>query len=391
MTGEDSGPAGGAGPEKAVNEVRVMVLAAGLGTRLMPLTGEVSKPMVPIVNRPVMEHLLRLLARCGFTDIIANTHYQPEGITGHFGDGSKWDLNIDYSYEQDLLGTAGGVKKVEEFFGGKTFIVLSGDALTDADLREMLEFHRRKKALATIMVTPVEETSRYGVVLTDDKDLVVGFQEKPPDAEALSNIANSGVYIFEPEILDLIPADEPYDFGRELFPLMVERLEAVYAWRHDHYWNDVGSIEEYQRSNFDALEGRVEVDIPGTEVAPRVWVGHDTRINKNVLMTPPVCIGDRCVIDKGARIIGPVVVGPGTEVSAGAVLHRGIKWGGGYIGRDSSMVGSIIGSKSRIGAGAAVLNGAVLGSGCVVNDGIVIHHSVKIMPGTVVDSDSKAS
>jgi mannose-1-phosphate guanylyltransferase/phosphomannomutase len=366
-----------------------MVLAAGFGTRLMPLTGEISKPMVPIVNRPVMEHLLLLLARCGFTDVMANTHYQPQGITGYFGDGSHWNLNLNYSHEEDLLGTAGGVKNVESFFGGNTLVVLSGDSLTDADLGELLAFHRRKKALATIMVTPVQETSRYGVVLTDDEDLIVGFQEKPPDAEALSNVANSGVYVLEPEVLEMIPAGQPYDFGRELFPLMVDRRDALYAWRHDYYWNDVGSIEEYQRSNFDALEGRVKVEMPGVEIAPGIWVGRDTHINKNVLLTPPVCIGDRCMIEKHARLIGPVVVGPDTVVSAGAVLHRGIKWGGGYIGRDVSMVGSIIGSKSRIGDRAAVLNGAVLGSGCVVKDGIVIHHSVKIKSGTIVDSTSQ--
>lgn len=367
----------------------VMVLAAGLGTRLMPLTGEISKPMVPIVNRPVMEHLMRLLARHGFRHIVANLHYLPDAITEHFGDGSQWNLNLSYSREERLLGTAGGVKKCEPFFRGKTFMVASGDALTDVNFSELMAFHRERKALATIVVTPVDDTSNYGVVLAEDDGRVVGFQEKPSAAEALSNVANSGIYVFEPEVLDLIPADGPYDFGSELFPLLVEEGAALYSWSHEYYWNDVGSIEEYQRGNFDALEGRVSIEMPGVEIAPAIWVGHDTRIDEDVLMTPPVCIGDRCRIETGARIIGPVVVGPDTQVSAGAVLHRGIKWGGSYIGRDASMVGSIIGSKSRIGDRAAVLNGVVLGSGCEVMDGIVIHESVKIMPGTVVDGDSQ--
>lgn len=379
---------GGHGSAAGEADVRVMVLAAGMGTRLMPLTGEISKPMVPIVNRPVMEHLIRLLARCGFRDLMVNLHYLPDAITGYFEDGSQWDLNVNYSHEERLLGTAGGVKKCEEFFSGKTFLVVSGDALTDVNMVELLAFHRESKALATIVVTPVEETSHYGVVLAEDDGRVVGFQEKPPEAEALSNVANSGIYVFEREVLDLIPAGRPYDFGRELFPLLVETGAALYSWRHNYYWNDVGSIEEYQRGNFDALEGRVRVEMPGVEIAPSIWVGHDSRIDRNVLMTPPVCIGDRCTIEEGARIIGPVVVGPDTVVSARAVLHRGIKWGGSYIGRDASMVGSIIGSKSRIGDRAAVLNGVVLGSGCEVKDGIIIDDSVKIMPGTVLDGNS---
>lgn len=366
---------------------RVMVLAAGMGTRLMPLTGDISKPMVPIVNRPVMEHIVLLLAREGFSDIVVNLHYLPMAIQEYFGDGSRWDLSIEYSHEERLMGTAGGVKKCEDLLGAGTFLVMSGDALTDVDLRELISYHRRKKAMATIMVTPVEDASKYGVVLAGDDGRVKGFQEKPPEAEAVSREANSGIYVFEPEILDLIPRDLPYDFGRELFPALVDSGESLYAWRHDYYWNDVGSIDEYQRGNFDALEGRVDVELPGIEISKGVWVGLDTRIDKDVLVTPPVCIGDRCVIEERARLLGPLVIGPDTVVSAGAVLHRGIKWGGGYIGRDASVTGSIVGSDFRIGNGAAV-DGAILRSGTVVKDGIVIHPSVRIVPGTVVDGDT---
>jgi len=366
---------------------RVMVLAAGMGTRLMPLTGEISKPMVPVVNRPVMEHLVRLLARHGFHEVVVNLHYLPEAITGHFGDGSRWGLSIDYSKEERLLGTAGGVRKCQEFLGTGTFMVMSGDALTDVDLRGLIAYHLQNNALATIMVTPVEETQKYGIVLADDEGRVKGFQEKPAEAEALSKVANSGIYVFEPEIFELIPGEGPYDFGRELFPLLAERGEALFAWKNDYYWNDVGSIDEYMRGNFDVLEGNVDVEIPGVEISPGVWVGTGTRIDREVLVTPPVCIGDRCVIEEGARLVGPLVIGPDTVVRAGAALHRGIKWGGGYIGRDASVMGSVIGSDFRIGDGAAV-EGVILGSGAVVEDGIMIHPSVKIVPGTVVDGDA---
>lgn len=372
-----------------VANVRVFVLAAGVGTRLMPLTGEIAKPMVPIVNRPVMEHTIRRLARTGFRQLMVNLHYLPDAIRGYFGDGSRWGLEIGYSEEERLLGTAGGVKRCEDFLREKgTFLVVSGDALTDVDLLEMLRFHKEGGALATIMVTPVEDVSHYGVVMSDGAGRVTGFQEKPAEAEARSRVANSGIYAFEPEIFEEIPEGRPYDFGRELFPALIESRAPLHAWSHRYYWNDVGSIEQYQRGNFDALEGNVRLEVPGVEIAPRIWIGADTKIKEDVLMTPPVCIGDRCVIDSGARLLGPVVVGPDTTVSAGAVLFRGIKWGGGYIGRDASMVGSIVGSGSTIGDGAAVLDGAVIGSGAVVKDGIVIDPSVRIMPGTVVDRDN---
>jgi NDP-sugar pyrophosphorylase family protein len=332
-----------------------------------------------------MEHLMMLLSRCGFRELMVNLHYLPEAIAGHFGDGSHWGLSVNYSPEKRLMGTAGGVKKCEDFFSGGTFLVVSGDALTDVDLREFLEFHREKRALASMVVTPVSDTSRFGVVLADDEGRVTGFQEKPPEAEALSNVASSGIYAFEPEILDWIPPDRPYDFGRELFPMLVEMGEALYAWRHPYYWNDVGSIEEYQRGNFDALEGKVNVDIPGREIAEGIRVGAETEIHKNVVMTPPLCIGDRCVIEEGARLLGPVIVGPDTVVSAGAVLYRGIKWGRGYIGRDASLVGSIVGSNSRIGRGVVLLDGVVLGSGSVIDDGIVIDPSVRIISDKLVE------
>ncbi|MBN2168082.1 MAG: NDP-sugar synthase [Actinobacteria bacterium] len=359
---------------------RIMIMAAGKGTRLMPLTETIAKPMVPIVNRPVLEHLLNLVSSSGFKDVVINVHYLPDDIINHFGDGSELGVNIEYSREEKLMGTAGGVKKCEKFLGAGTFLVLSGDALTDVDLSKMLEFHRSKGALATIMVTPVEDTTSYGVVVSDAENRVTGFQEKPTEAEALSNLANSGIYVFEPEIFNYIPEEQPFDFGRELFPMLVERGEAVFAWKHNYYWNDVGSVYEYQKGNFDALEGRVRVKIPGVEIAKNIWVEKNTKLNKEVVMTPPICIGDHCVIEEGARLLGPVIVGPHTIVRAGAVLYKGIKWGRGYVGRDVSMVGSIVGEGSRIEQGAVLLDGVVLGGGTVVKEGIVVDPTVKVMP-----------
>lgn len=379
-----SGPENGA--TMNANTPRAMILAAGLGTRLMPLTEEIAKPMVPIVNRPVMEHLVRLVAGQGIDRVCVNLYYHPDAIRDHFGDGSEWRVAITYSHEERLLGTAGGVRKCAGFLGDGTFLVLSGDALTDVDVNRLLDFHRDRGGLVTMVATPVARTEQYGVIMADPEGKVIGFQEKPTAAEALSSIANSGIYVLEPEVLEFIPEDRPYDFGRELFPRLLEEGAAMYAWRHDYYWNDVGSIEEYQRGNFDALEGRVAVDIPGVEVAEEIHIGSESRIGEDVVITPPVCIGDECVVERGARLLGPVIVGPRTTVSAGAVLHRGIKWGGGYIGRDVSIMGGIVGSDSRIEKGAVLLEGAVLGSRSVVEEGIVIHPSAKIATGSLVES-----
>lgn len=373
---------GGSG--RNAGQARVMVLAAGLGTRLTPLTGEVSKPMIPLVNRPVMEHLVKLLSGQGFRDIMVNLHYLPELIQEYFGDGSRWGARMHYSLEEELMGTAGGVRRCRDFFGESTFIVVSGDALTDVDLKSMLAFHREKQATATIMATPVDDTSSYGVLLTDDDCRVTGFQEKPRPGEALSRIANSGIYIFEPGIFELMPPDGPYDFGRQLFPALVEEGGAVYAWEHANYWNDVGSIEEYRRGTVDALEGRVRVDIEGEEVQPRVWTGPGTSIDRSALITPPVCIGKNCRISRNARVLGPSVLGDGTVVEEGAVVHRGIIWDGSRVGSRVVAAGCIAGSHCTIGSGAVVSDGSVLGNGSAVVDGAVVDPGGKIEPGDVV-------
>src|SRR5450830_1731267 len=201
---------------------KAMVLAAGLGTRLRPLTDLISKPMAPIANKPVMEHIIELLAEHGFSEIVCNLHWYPEAIKDYFGDGSKYNIKITYSYEPELLGTAGGVKKVEAFFEGQTFLILSGDALTDIDLTELMDFHRKKGGICTLVLTEVDDPSQYGVVITDDESRITGFQEKPLMGEAKSSLANSGIYVFEPDIFSHIPYGSFYDLGRDLYPKLLE-------------------------------------------------------------------------------------------------------------------------------------------------------------------------
>lgn len=368
-----------------MSKSKAMVLAAGLGTRLRPLTDLISKPMAPIVNKPVMEHIIELLEQHNFKDIVCNLHWYPEVIKNYFGDGSRWGVNITYSFEEELLGTAGGVKKVEDFFEGKTFLIMSGDALTDINLTDLMEYHKKKGGIGTLVLTEVEDTSQYGVVLLDENKKIYGFQEKPLPGEAKSNLANSGIYVFEPEIFKYIPEGKFYDFGKNLFPDLLDKGVSYYGYIHKQYWNDVGTLDEYQQGNFDALEGKVKVKIRGKQIKEGVWIGRNCKIQEDVVIIPPVCIGDNCTIKKGAKLFGPIILGDNTVVDERAVMYRGIKWGSGYIGKDTSLIGAIIGFDAKIKSKASVLEKAVIGSKSVIENGIIIHPSVKIMSNEVIN------
>jgi NDP-sugar pyrophosphorylase family protein len=363
---------------------KAMILAAGLGTRLRPLTDLISKPMAPIVNRPVMEHIVELLVKHNFKDAVSNLHWFPEAIKDHFGDGSRFGINLSYSFEDVLVGTAGGVKKVELFFENNTFLVVSGDALTDMNLSEVMDFHKQKGGIATLVLTEIDDPSQYGVVLVDGNSKITGFQEKPLAGEEKSNLANSGIYVFEPEIFQHIPENSFYDFGKNVFPALLEQNIPYYGFKHNHYWNDVGGLDEYQKGNFDALEGKVKVSIPGNQIRDGVWVGKNCRIQEEVVIIPPVCIGDSCTIKRGAKLFGPIILGNNTIVDERAVLYRGIKWGSGYIGKDASLIGAIIGYNTKIKDKASVLEKAVIGSKSIIGDGIIIHPSVKIMSNEII-------
>ncbi|MBM3707542.1 MAG: NDP-sugar synthase [Actinobacteria bacterium] len=367
-----------------MNKNKAMVLAAGLGTRLRPLTDLISKPMAPIVNKPVMEHIIELLVKHNFKDVVCNLHWYPEAIKDYFGDGSRWGLSISYSYEEFLMGTAGGAKNVEDFFECQTFLIISGDALTDIDLTEVFKFHKRKGGIATLVLTEVDDPSQYGVVILDKEDKIVGFQEKPLAGEEKSNLANSGIYVFESDIFNYIQEKTFYDFGKNVFPDLLLKQIPYYGFKHSQYWNDVGGLEEYQRGNFDALEGKVKVNIPGKQIREGVWVGKNCRVQEEVVIIPPVCIGNSCTIKKGAKLFGPIILGDNTVVDERAVLYRGIKWGSGYIGKDASLIGAIIGYNAKIKDKASVLEKAVIGSKSIIGDGIIIHPSVKIMSNEVI-------
>jgi mannose-1-phosphate guanylyltransferase len=337
--------------------MRVMIMAAGIGTRLRPVTDLVPKPMAPIVNRPALYHILRLLGRHGLTEVVINLHHLPDVITGYFGDGAGLGMDITYSFEPELLGTAGGVKNNAGFLGGGTFLVMSGDALTDIDLTGLVSAHRRTGSVATMAVKEVPDPSLYGVVVANDSGRVVGFQEKPTRDEARSRLCNCGIYVFEPEVLSHIPPDQFDDFGRRLFPDLLREGVPFHAHAISTYWSDVGNLKEYIRGNADALTGRVDVEIPGTEVRPGLWVDEGAQIAPSARIEPPVVIGKDCRIGEDVVIEGPAAVGDRCVVGAAAHLARTLVMERSEVLPGSLVVDGIIGQRPAVSEGGRPTGG----------------------------------
>jgi NDP-sugar pyrophosphorylase family protein len=327
--------------------MKTMILAAGLGARLRPLTEAIPKPMIPVVNKPVMELVIELLSRQGFRVIFANVHYRADEIVSYFGSGWRWGVDLKYSHEEVLAGTAGGLKRLADDFRDNTFIVFSSDLLTDIDLAPIIEFHKQKKALATIALTRVADPSSYGTVMLDPNGRVTGFQEKPDRGEALSNLISCGVYVFEPDVLAYIPAVGPYDFGSDLFPALQAAGAPLYGYEHHDYWLDIGKIENYLKGNFDALTGNVHVKMPGQSVADGIWVGDATEIHHSARMTGPLCIGNDCVIRRNACLIGPAIIGNNNVINEGTLLQQAIKLPNGHVEKNMTIVGGIIGDSEQ--------------------------------------------
>jgi mannose-1-phosphate guanylyltransferase len=316
-----------------------MVMAAGLGTRLRPLTYGTPKPMVPVANRPVMEHILRLLPRHGFEQVVANLHWFPEVIRERFGDGSGLGIELTYTYEEELLGTAGGVRNVAEFFGEEPFLVMAADALTDIDLAALRAAHQANDGIATLAVKRVSDVSEFGVVITGSDGRIQGFQEKPDRAEALSDLANCMIYVLDREIFDYFPEQPVVDFALDVFPALLSNDVPFHVHEIDSYWNDVGSLPEYLQGNLDAVQGAVEVEPSGRLLAPsgggealergdpgvggRVLAAEGCEIGAGVRLDGPLVLGEGCTIGDGAQVRESVVLS-GAEVPPGALVASAI-------------------------------------------------------------------
>lgn len=351
--------------------MKALILAAGKGTRVRPLTYSIPKPMIPILGKPVMETLIELLTAHSIRKVVVNTSYLAPEIENYFRDGSRFGAEMAYSFEGHLedgriideaVGSAGAIKKIHEHsrFFDETFVVLCGDAIVDLNLTEMLRVHREKEAMVTIALAnvPRSEVSSYGVVVTDNQGRVIEFQEKPAVEQARSNTVNTGIYIFEPEVIDLIPSGRCYDIGGELFPSLVAEGAGIYGANIPFQWLDIGKLTDYQSVVQAALCGKINnFRIPGSEIAPKVWAGLNVSVNlSRCIISGPVVIGGSATIEDGATIIGPSMIGPGCVVESGAIVERSVVFDYTRIGSMAEVRDMIISGGYAVSASGAALD-----------------------------------
>ena len=364
--------------------MKAMILAAGKGTRVRPITCTIPKPMIPILQKPVMEFLLELLRQHGFDQIMVNVSHLAEEIESYFRDGQRFGVQIAYSFEGQIedgrlvgaaIGSAGGLRRIQDFnpFFDDTFVVLCGDALIDLDLTAALQYHREKGAIATIVTksVPRESVSSYGVVVTDEDGRIQAFQEKPSVDEALSTQINTGIYIFEPEIIDFIPPNQEYDLGGDLFPRLVEKGAAFFAVNMDFEWVDIGKVPDYWQAIRGVLSQEIKnVSIPGIEVKPGIYTGINVAVNwDKVHIEGPVYIGGMTRIEDGATIIGPAMIGPSCCICSGAVVDN-----------------SVIFEYSRLGPGVRLVDKLVFGRYCVDKTGAAIDVQAAALDWLITDT-----
>jgi mannose-1-phosphate guanylyltransferase / phosphomannomutase len=366
--------------------MRAVLMAGGSGTRLRPLTCDLPKPMVPILNRPIAEHIINLLRRHHITEIIATLHYLPDVIQDYFQDGSAQKVQLIYAVEEDQpLGTAGSVKNVESFLD-ETFVVVSGDSLNDFNITEAIEFHRQHESKATLILTRVPNPLEFGVVITDANQRIRRFLEKPSTSEVFSDTVNTGVYILEPEILSFFPRFQELDFSKDVFPVLLEKDIPMYGFIETGYWCDVGNLETYREAQYDGLSRKVNLDFPYNEIRPGIWVGQNTLIDPTARLDPPVVIGDNCRIAARAYLSAGTVLGDNVTIGPDADLKRPILWNGVLAGEESHLRGCVIGRGARVDRRAHVLEGAIVGSLSSVGEEAQINPGIRVWPSKKIES-----
>ncbi|HIK31470.1 MAG TPA: mannose-1-phosphate guanyltransferase [Oscillatoriales cyanobacterium M4454_W2019_049] len=366
--------------------MRAVLMAGGSGTRLRPLTCDLPKPMVPILNRPIAEHIINLLKRHHITEIIATLHYLPDVMRDYFQDGKDFGVQMTYAVEEDQpLGTAGCVKNTEDWLDN-TFLVISGDSIADFNLSAAIDFHYRKGAKATLVLTRVPNPVEFGVVITDENHRIVRFLEKPSSSEIFSDTVNTGTYILEPEVLQYLPANQECDFSQELFPLLLDKGEPMYGYIADGYWCDVGHLEAYREAQYDGLKGKVKIDFAYEEQSPGIWVGQNTFIDETAKLDPPVLIGSNCRIGPRAHLEAGTIIGDNVTIGADAELKRPIIWNGAIIGEEANLEGCIISRGARVDRRAQILEGAVVGALSTVGEEAQISPGVRVWPSKKVES-----
>lgn len=359
--------------------MKAVIMAGGKGSRLRPLTSQLPKPMVPLLDRPCMEYIIELLKRHQITDIAVTVQYLGSVIKHYFGDGSEFGVHLHYFEEVEPLGTAGGVKNVEGFFDD-TFLVISGDALTDFDLGEIIRFHKEKQAIATLVLTRVEVPLEFGVVMTDNSGMITRFLEKPSWGEVFSDKVNTGIYVLEPEILNMIPSGTVVDFSKDVFPNLMLENRPVYGYEATGYWSDIGNLSQYRQAQFDMLDRRVDVRIQAQEIRPGVWCGQKLELGLSVTLEAPAYIGSGSSIGDQSTVGPYSILGNYTHVGRKAVIDRSVLWRRNYVGPSVTVQGATVCNDVTIGAGTEVGEDSVIGDKTKIGKRVVIRPGIKIWP-----------
>jgi mannose-1-phosphate guanylyltransferase/phosphomannomutase len=343
--------------------MKAMILAAGVGSRLDPLTRTVPKPLVPIINRPVIVHIIELLKKHNFTDIMVNLHYLGDAIEACLGNGKDFGVNLSYAKEDTLWGDAGSVKRAEKFFSDNTgdpFLVVGGDDISDKDLTKLVKSHVEKKALATIALSLVDDPSEYGIVLMNEKGRITRFLEKPKGEVIFSNTANTGVYVFDQSIFDYIPKGVFYGFGHNLFPTLLEQKKPLFGHLTSSYWKDVGNLRVYRQTQYDALADKVSLNFNLKQSNKYVWMGENVQVDPTAVIGYPVAIGNNVRIEEGVHILENTIIGDNCVVEAGATLKESILWEGAVVMRGTHLERCVVGNGCHVKSNAAVFDGVIV-------------------------------
>jgi len=365
--------------------VKAVIMAGGEGTRLRPLTSNQPKPMLPMANRPMMEHVVHLLRRHGMSDIVVTVAFMANTIRTYFGDGSELGVRMVYATEETPLGTAGSVLNARQELDER-FLVISGDVLTDIDLTAVVEFHERKGALATLALCSVENPLEFGIVIAREDGSIERFLEKPTWGQVFSDTINTGIYVLEPDIFDFIEPTRPVDFSSEVFPSVLENGRPIYGYVADGYWEDVGTTEAYLKAHQDILDAKVAVEISGFPLRPGVWLGKGSTVDPAAVIDGPAVIGDNCSVGAGAVLGEYTTLGSNVRITESAEVRRSVIADNGYVGAGVRVAGAVIGRSCDLRRGARCDPGSVLGEGCLVGAHAEVRSGVKVYPFKTVEA-----
>jgi mannose-1-phosphate guanylyltransferase/phosphomannomutase len=369
-----------------LSPVKAVVMAGGEGTRLRPMTANQPKPLLPVANKPIMEHVLRLLKRHGFTETVVTVQFLASLVRNYFGDGEDVGMSLQYATEETPLGTAGSVKNAEDALQDSPFLVISGDALTDIDLSALVQAHKENGALVTVALTRVPNPLEFGIVIAGDDGRIQRFLEKPTWGQVFSDTVNTGIYVMEPEVLAKVPAGESVDWSGDVFPQLVESGAPLFGWVADGYWEDVGTHESYLKAQADVLSGRVDTEIEGFEMSPGVWVAEGAEVDPEALLSGPLVIGGYAKIEAGAQLREFTVVGSNVVIKEGAFLHRAVVHNNVYIGQGVTLRGCVIGKNTDVMSSARIEEGAVVGDECVIEPEAYLSAGVKVYPFKTIEA-----